>query len=373
MHVSYNAQDPDAAALAQMQGSEGELVAALEVSTFYQDLWRAFVAHIYTVAEGQGWVHVSCKMELSLKRSKRRNLVHFHVAVSTPDKALRFGALRLWAFRGSCPHVRGTKSRGKALQRQLDAAHYYVQAPKYGSVFCQCNYARFHDFVVDASSIMTLWRFYKLADDVAVQELLQGRVRGIRNHMAEISFVQEQVKQRRDTALREVLDVRLAQFRKPQRCLQAVTDWLALYTSGFGSRSRFPFLILHGPSQYGKTSFAVSLFGPAETLVVSCQNAQQPNLTQFQRSRHKCLVFDECEPELVLQNRQLFQAGATPVMLGQSPTQQHAYQVFVYAVPMVICTNVWSRDADPWLDANSTYIHVDAPLWQEHGAIPDNP
>ena len=88
---------------------------------------------------------------------------------------------------------------------------------------------------------MSLWRFYKLSDEVAIEELLRGRVRGIRNHIAEISFVQEQLKQRREAAMREVLEVRLSQLQKPARCLPAVTEWLQLYTDGFGSRSRFPF------------------------------------------------------------------------------------------------------------------------------------
>ena len=76
---------------------------------------------------------------------------------------LRLGALRLWEYRGAFPHVRGTKGRGrgakgrgKALQRQLDAAHCYVQAPKFGSVFCESNDLRFQDFLVEATSIMSL-------------------------------------------------------------------------------------------------------------------------------------------------------------------------------------------------------------------------
>ena len=367
---SWGAGTPEVDALAMMQGTHNELVAAVRHSAFYDALWREFVTEL-TLKSKRDWPQLSCKMELSLKRSKPQNLVHFHVALSNFDKPLRLGALGLWEFRGAFPHVRGTKGRGKALQRQLDAAHYYVQAPKFGSVFSETNYTRFQDFLVEATSIMSLWRFYKLSDEVAIEELLRGRVRGIRNHIAEISFVQEQLKQRREAALREVLEVRLSQLQKPPRCLPAVTEWLQLYTDGFGSRSRFPFLVLHGPSQYGKTSFAVSIFGPAATLVVSCQNVQQPNLTRFDRTLHKCLVFDECEPELVLNNRQLFQAGSTPVMLGQSPTQQHAYQIFAYAIPMIVCTNIWSREADPWLDANSIYIPVSAPLWRDENALAD--
>ena len=103
----------------------------------------------------------------------------------------------------------------------------------------------------------------------------------------------------------------------------------------------------------------------------SPHGVQQPNLTQFDRARHKAILYDECAPETVLNNRQLFQAGSTPVMLGQSPTQQHAYQVFVYAIPMIVCTNVWSFDLDPWLAANCVYIEVDAPLWRDDAAIQD--
>ena len=60
------------------------------------------------------------------------------------------------------------------------------------------------------------------------------------------------------------------------------------------------------------------------------------------------------------------------ITLGQSPTQQHAYTIFVYAIPLIVCTNIWCHE-DPWLQANSIYVEVDSKLWRDELAIQDAP
>ena len=106
---SWGAGTPEVDALAMMQGTEHELIAAVRQSAFYETLWREFVTEL-TLKSTKDWPQLSCKMELSLKRTKHHNLVHFHVALSNFEKPLRLGALWLWAFRGAFPHVRHQRS-----------------------------------------------------------------------------------------------------------------------------------------------------------------------------------------------------------------------------------------------------------------------
>ena len=137
----------------------------------------------------------------------------------------------------------------------------------------------------------------------------------------EIEYNADRVRQEQETACRQNLEAAMQHLLKPSRIIPAVSTWLRLLQDGFGSATRFPFLVLHGASRYGKTQFARQLFGAARTLVVSCQGVKQPNLKSFSRSKHKAIVFDEADHTLILANKQLFQAGTVSILLAQSQCQ----------------------------------------------------
>ena len=284
---SWGVANADSQRLQHLEGPEPVLVASVQACSFYQQLWSDFVSLIRSVARALGWAQVSCTMELSLKREKVANLVHFHVAVSLPEKRLRFGRVEAWLFRGSLPHVRGSRGRGRHLQKALDASHYYVQAPRLGTVYTWTNHAKFKDFTVDSQSIMSLWRLYKLTPDRAKSELLQARVKGLRQCIAEIEFVEEEVKKQEAVSLMYTLEASLHHLQRPPRFIQAVAEWMQLFTQEFGFRTGFPFLVLHGPSQFGKTQYAKLLYGADKTLILSRQGISQPNCKDFDRTRHR--------------------------------------------------------------------------------------
>ena len=50
----------------------------------------------------------------------------------------------------------------------------------------------------------------------------------------------------------------------------------------------------------------------------------------------------------------LFQAGPWPVTLGQSACGQHAYQLDVYGVPMILCSNDFKLHEAEGLDAEDS-------------------
>ena len=138
-------------------------------------------------------------------------------------------------------------------------------------------------------------------------------------------------------------------------------------------RSRYKFLVLVGRSGTGKTVWAKWVFGDeANVLEVNCASCPEPDLREFRPLLHKGILFDEASCKMVLQQKKLFQAPPTPVRLGCSTTNCHAYDVFVSGVGLMIASNTWladlaaiKREEDrQWLEANSIVVDVGTvPLW----------
>ena len=152
-----------------------------------------------------------------------------------------------------------------------------------------------------------------------------------------------------------------------------VAEWTEQYkrdvpNAMYGVKARFKFLVLNGPSCYGKTQFAKSIFGVDNTLLVPCQNISSPCLKDYRRGVHKCIVFDECSSSIVVQNKMLFQANSDGVLLGQSQCNEYAYWKYLYCTPTIVCCNDWmvgieanSPDAN-WLSTNSMVLEITHPL-----------
>ena len=103
--------------------------------------------------------------------------------------------------------------------------------------------------------------------------------------------------------------------------------------------ARAKFLILEGPSRFGKTRFACDLFGANQTCVINCQGVQQPYLARYDAARHKAIVLDEPSAELVGRCKVFLQAGLDGCELYQSATQRYTRWYCVFNVPLIICTN----------------------------------
>ena len=84
---------------------------------------------------------------------------------------------------------------------------------------------------------------------------------------------------------------------------------------------------------------------------------------------HKAIVLDEPSRDLVNGSKVLLQASLEGTELYQSPTQRFTRWVWVYAVPIIICTNEWLKDEDvdanaQWIRANSVHVRVTDYLWE---------
>ena len=164
----------------------------------------------------------------------------------------------------------------------------------------------------------------------------------------------------------------LRAFRKSPQ----VNMWRAQYLKAKLLRSRegqkmtrFKFLVLCGDSRFGKTRSACSLYGCSQTYVAQCQGVTQPSLAGLDPRRDRCIVLDEPSPDLVDSCKVFLQASLEGSELYQSPTQRFTRWVWVYAMPIIICTNDWIHENDNsllarWIRENQVFVNVTSPLFE---------
>ena len=220
---------------------------------------------------------------------------------------------------------------------------------------------------MNADWIMNMLQQQKIASKDARVELAKI-VKGIDRNMNNITmFVGESVAAELQAHIMMVMR-QLEGMKKPFRIIPLVQKWAAHYED---LRWRYRFLVLEGPSCFGKTQFAKSLSrSPDAFMEVDCSSSVEPLLKDYKPLVHEVILFDEATPAMVIRSKKLFQAGASWVTLGQSSTNCHAYSCWLHRVRMVVCSNNWTRllaemsvEDQEWLNTNSFYHSVNEPLW----------
>ena len=155
---------------AKLQG-EAKVTAVKRAPTFLW-LWEEFKVFAKGRAADMAWPKRNYKMELTLNVKDARNVVHFHLCVSDPTRKhrLRDGA-DFWEFLGSKPVIFPTKCTARSMDTSIAAAHYYCQTPKIGSLFAASNSVCFKDCPLEPKFVFTLWKRYKMEDEVAMREI----------------------------------------------------------------------------------------------------------------------------------------------------------------------------------------------------------
>jgi len=301
--------------------------------------------------------------------------LHGHVWLEAAHAFSLHSHARDLLFRGVLPHCSdeqysGQGGRGRGHKSAMAAGHYYCQAPKLSRVWGASSHCVHATNGLKAEWVTAYWSTKKMSDEAAIREYLHVR-RDVKRHIQNVqdvaAFTRHQDSLRRATAVK----ARLAQAKAPRVSLREVDDF---FLPQFQDETlhRRKFLVLDGGSGFGKTEFARSLArSPLSYIELNCAHTEWVDLRAFSPDDHDLILWDECPAKLVLQNKKLFQGQASEVMLGQTNTSQHAYTVFVWNVKMVVCTNLWqlqlrtlSREDADWLEQNSIYVHVKAPLWR---------
>ena len=171
-----------------------------------------------------------------------------------------------------------------------------------------------------------------------------------------------------DKTLRVAQDhfARTAQKRK--RLPQVEDEWLPEQHDKKRQRQRT--LVLEGPSGVGKTEYAKSLFGYQHTLEVNCASGGEVNLKELNLEKHKAVLLDEASPQMMAGQRKLFQCPAAWISLGNSATNCHSYEVCLYGIPLIICSNKWTQELEAlsaedreWVEKNTVHIKIKAKLY----------
>lgn len=198
------------------------------------------------------------------------------------------------------------------------------------------------DFAITYKMIHDLWSLRKVSHENAKRLAVQARCLGADRLCSFVDWTEERelatLYNNKAATLRQQHEDRLTSFKTTK----GILAWQKQFEApSVDEATRFKPLLLLGDTSSGKSRKACSIFGHARTLVVNCQGlgSNLPSLRNFRRSEHSAIVFDEACSEQVLSNKLVFQAGVDELTLSQSACNAHAYSVWLYAVPMILCTN----------------------------------
>ena len=223
------------------------------------------------------------------------------------------------------------------------------------------------------SSILSLYRKRKIDAEVAKSDLSICRDPAAPRLHAAVSWFEQQECERSfrewDLQVASIIEANL----RPFRVLPRVQVWQQQFrVENFALR--YECLALIGPSKAGKTNFALSLFGRRKTLLVNCQclGGHLPDIRRLDVAYHAAVVWDECDPRQILNNKVVFQSGPFGVTLAQSACNAHAYVKFLHRVAHIVCANSFARVAgatcvdgsilseadEDWLRSNVCFVDL---------------
>ena len=314
----------------------------------------------------------SCTVEESTN-SQEQGRVHAHVYFSWHGKSgIDHSTTNAWMFQNIRPRVDiNRESRGPThWLKATRHGHFYVNVEKLGTLFSNTNYPPWEGrWEPEAQWVTKLWRAHKL-DHKGYLELSTRLRDGHDKRVAVVAAVVASEKAQAYASERKAARAALLAKQKPYMPLpKSVREWKASFLE---LEDRYRILVLHGRSRTGKSRWAKTFFQEeGEALVIECQQGTSPDLRDYDRSVHKAVIFDEvASPAFIFGNKKVFQSHVDGAKLGQSPTQQFAYEVMLWRTPLIVTTNKWNLDGYEeedveWLLANCVAVEVNEPVWLE--------
>ena len=303
----------------------------------------------------------SSTLERSL-HSSTPDRVHFHLKVNLQEALDQVGTAG-WEFHGVRPDARPTtvaartdtqKARGASFQEASDRAHFYVWAPKVGTLFSAASYKPWENYKVLGKWLDDLWTQGKLDNDT--YDDLARRVRtGYANRKRDVELVRSAERDKHVDQTLAAVDSELAKLRAPFRSFPEVAAWEDSFLS---LQFRWKLLVLVADSAAGKSSFAESLF--RNPCVVTVEEAEHLDLKSFDRDVHDGLVLDNVNSwgQLLLW-RAVLQARNAKSKGGQSSTNVYSYTQYLFGVPVVATVDLDAPDAhlvDKSSDRSSNWL-----------------
>lgn len=194
-------------------------------------------------------------------------------------------------------------------------------------------------------TIWEMWQSHKMSTESTKKQLLQSRNMGAAKLIQMLdAHAAEEEKACIEASLalfRVGIEGGFTTFRTHHLIDEFMSQWQEHSSKPL---TRYKSLLLRGESRSGKTLRAMGLFGSEATFPVNCQGCSPnlPSIRDFSRNRYQAILWDEVDEQQVLKNKMVFQSPMQMVTLGQSQCNAFAYPVFLYAVPMLLCSNTFS-------------------------------
>jgi hypothetical protein len=278
-----------------------------KVRTVLYDAWSVEVCGRSWLEEGRVRLHLHLALALGKASRGGLNLDEMHVL-------------------GTSPYCSAPMLGAGARARNSSAGLYYAQAPKVGVVHQGGSHEPHVDYPVSQNWIYRLLSAGKMLYSRAREEMVRSPA-GLPRHLEALERWQKERVERSIKNISDEFNRRFATEMQPWKEYAMVTMWLQQYRQ---TRVRYGFLVLDGPSRMGKTQFARSLCqAPGGVLEINMAGSAKVDMRAYDALVHDLLLFDECEPGAVLENKKLFQAGGGAVSLQTSATNLHAFAVCV--------------------------------------------
>ena len=294
--------------------------------------------------------------------------LHLHACFASTGGRLERMELSALSVFGCLPHVQVEDARNQRKRRAAQwSGLYYVIAPKIGSLFTHTTARPHHEFEVNAEWIWSLVASHKIELSAARREIV-GSGKNLARHLPNMDALE---KEREKLVVQEIIRrraVEIEKMRKAFKTLPSVVSWVRELSAPSDRRK---FLMLDGETRLGKTAYAFSLVPPGAALEVNCAGCEYPPLRSFVRAKHRLILFDEASTDMVLKNKRLFQAPNGPVIMGSSPTNALAYEVFLGETLLVVASNNWEQELSAlpaqqraWLEGNMVFVSVKDKLYR---------
>ena len=363
------------AALARASTCSAEqAVAVLQQVPFVKQTLQALFDGFMACKSKLNVAGVTVAVELST-HSEGKPRIHFHAFMHAAlgEVLVLHGCWDAFLCGGVNPShaVRANGDSDQISRFRCMEGHYYLQFAKIGHIMHLTNYAAWDAFVPKRSWMLSKYQTHKMTAEAYLAETLklkQGSIGIVRE-------LEHQLKLEQQHELESELH-RIEQAFKIQRRPSIphpvlVQEFMSQFrVENWGVLSRTKPLVLDGPTQFGKSTFAEGLFGSEKTIIINCQNCLTPPMQRFRKDwrKYSCIVFEEVDHRMVCGNKLLFQGSRQLVDMGLSPTEQHAYTVLVYFKAMVLCSNRFldgiDDDDKDYVLKNVFYQRVDDYMYQ---------
>ena len=379
-----------------------QMTEALRLIPFYRALFEQFKAFLISVGHKLGIGDLSGALEHST-HGKHGARVHLQCFVSERSSRINLqkGRWRKLTFDGVAPsHISkclapntkrrenhgtddvsdltdGSRASAGATGRIMEG-HYYFAYPKVGGIFQWSTLQKYVDYFPRVRWVGNAIHARKMDLRGAEDELYGTRMpcKGLldavqkwveRELEAEILEEQKQEYARMSTEMRPFRDC-------PSHVEARVHLWRRTLDNASGKPRRSKPIVIDGPSQLGKSAWAIHQFGGIRTLIVNCQGVTEPPLRFYARmqSSYDSLVLEEADWRLVYKNKMFFQSTNAFVDMASSATSCFAYRLRVFCVPMFILSNVFYDGIDDekpavrdYVEKNIEFWSIDSPLFED--------